>query len=144
MPYQRLLTVLFLAFLAFLLWLISMANAGEPNLLFDLAYGIPHGDKFSHIVLFGMLTAGSNICSSFATISIAGINCYRGTLLTSLFVTLEELSQGFIPARTLDGGDFVANAIGISLFTYLSLRLHRQLDRRRREALLPGLDRATQ
>lgn len=141
MPYQRLLNTLFLLFIGFLLWLIAMANAGAANPLFALAHAVPYGDKIGHIVLFGILAAGSNICSNFATFTIAGITCYRGTAITGILVTLEELSQGFIPARTLDGGDFLANAIGISLFTYLSLYLHRFLNKRLSKPLLPGLNR---
>jgi len=45
---------------------------------------------------------------------------YFGSVLVSMFVLSEEISQGFIPSRTLDIIDLVADAVGIILFSYLS------------------------
>ena len=43
-----------------------------------------------------------------------------GTLIVSVVVFIEELSQAFIPNRTLDISDLIADALGILLFTYIS------------------------
>ena len=47
---------------------------------------------------------------------------WRIATYVSIFVILEELSQGFLPSRTLDYKDLIADAAGIfffSLITYL-------------------------
>lgn len=127
MPYQRSISIICILFFAFLLWLIAMANTGQHSVFFDLAYSLPYGDKISHVILFGLLTLGCITSSGFTVLNLYGLQCYRGTIVTSIFVVVEELSQALIPARTLDSGDFVADAMGIGLFTIIALLLQRYI-----------------
>lgn len=48
------------------------------------------------------------------------MNVFWGTASVLSFVTLEELSQYFIPTRTLDIYDYSADMIGIFIFTVIS------------------------
>ena len=104
-------------FFIFILWVISMANTGENSVFFKFVASIPYGDKLGHFCLFGLLTLGSNIAFKFNTVSLGRFNIYRGTFLVIIFVVLEELSQGFIPSRSMDVVDLLADIVGILVFT---------------------------
>ena len=109
-----------LSFLVFLIWAIYQANTGSSNPVFELVGSLPYGDKIGHFSLFGILTLMFNLTSRFKTFSLGCINLYYGTAIVSIFVLLEELSQGLIPTRTLDIMDLAADSIGITLFSLLS------------------------
>ena len=119
-----LLLTLSLAF--FILWAIKMANTGESSNLIYLVYAIPHGDKIAHLLLFGLLSFGVNATTRYKLIKITNFKIYLGTLLVFLFALLEELSQYFIPTRSLDIFDLIANIIGISVFTFVSHYFHKK------------------
>jgi VanZ family protein len=109
-----------LCFSAFIIWAIYQANTGSSNPVFELVGSLPYGDKIGHLSLFGMLTLMFNLTSRCRTFSLGRINLYYGTAIVSIFVLLEELSQGLIPTRTLDIMDLAADSIGITLFSLLS------------------------
>ncbi|MEN8135525.1 MAG: VanZ family protein [Thermodesulfobacteriota bacterium] len=100
-----------------------MANMGQSSLFFDLVKAIPYGDKIGHVLLFGFLTLGINISTRFKCAELGHVRIYMGTALVSLFVLAEELSQSFVISRTFDVMDLIADAIGILIFTLISMRL---------------------
>jgi len=105
-------------FLLFILWIIYSANVGDNNIFFNLVSKIPYGDKVGHFFLFGILTLLLNIALKFKRFKLWPKLPF-GTILVSVFVVLEELSQGFFPNRTLDITDLIADGIGITIFTYI-------------------------
>jgi len=113
------------AFLGFIIWIIYLANTGAPSVFFDLIKHIPYGDKVGHCLLFGTLTFLANLTLKFNTITLGRVSAYIGSCLVAVFVLVEEISQGFIPSRTLDGADLLADALGIALFSYFSWLTHR-------------------
>lgn len=104
-------------FFAFIIWIIYLANTGGRNVLFDFVRSVPNGDKVGHFLLFGVLTLVVNLALKLRTLNLHYFRMYIGTILVSLFVVLEELSQVFIPSRTFELEDLTADAIGIMLFT---------------------------
>ena len=100
-----------------------MADAGKSSIFFDLVKAMPFGDKIGHALLFGCLTLGINITTRFKLTEVGRAGVYMGTALVSLFVLAEELSQYFISSRTFDAIDLIADAIGIVIFTLVSMRL---------------------
>ena len=65
-------------------------------------------DKLGHLLLLGTL--------SLLAVAFFGRARWRLVVLAlGLLSTLEELSQAWFPARTLDGWDLAANLIGITL-----------------------------
>ncbi len=116
-----------MVFFCFILWILYLANTGQQSLFFDLLLGVPYGDKISHLCLFGLLTLAANISFKFKTIQYLNRRMYLGTLLVTIFVIIEELSQYFIPSRTLDIYDFMADIIGIVIFTLISYWLRIQV-----------------
>lgn len=100
-----------------------MADTGQHSIFFDLVKTIPYGDKVGHVFLFGFLTLGLNTATRFKTAGIGRIRLFVGTALVSLFVLAEELSQQFFSSRSFDLNDLFADAIGIIIFSLISLLL---------------------
>ena len=110
-------------FFLFILWIIYLANTGQQSIFFELVRLIPYGDKVGHLCLFGFLTLLANFASKFKTFKLGKLNVYWGSVAVLVFVTIEELSQHFMPTRTLDIYDYIADMAGILLFTWLSVIL---------------------
>lgn len=106
----------------FVLWIIFSADLGLKNIFFDLTNAVPYGDKLGHFFLFGILTLTVNIALKYKRTKFWK-KLPLGTLLVSIFVVIEELSQAFFPNRTLDITDLIADALGILVFTYISYLL---------------------
>ena len=108
------------AFFVFILSLTSLANAGYDCALFNSVRSLPHGDKLTHFLLFGLLTLMLNHALRFQTISFARIKLYAGTTAVAIFVLAEEFSQIYFPSRSFDLRDLAADSAGIFLFTFLT------------------------
>lgn len=131
---HKLTIAIFSGFFLFILWIIYLANTGQESVFFELARLIPYGDKIGHLCIFGLLTLTANFASKFKTLSIGRVNLFWGSVAVFVFVSIEELSQHFMPTRSLDIYDFTADFIGILLFTWLSANLSkRNLIRHTRE-----------
>ncbi len=120
---NKLITLLALSFFGFILWVIYLANTGQSSVFFQLIGQLPYGDKIGHLLLFGLLTLVANFALRLATVKLGVLNVYWGALLVSLFVVIEESSQYFIPQRTFDAGDLLADGCGILLFCLLTKSL---------------------
>ncbi|WP_445776893.1 VanZ family protein [Shewanella sp.] len=132
--FSRLSLVVAAVFFCFILWVIYLANTGAQSILFDLVRHIPYGDKVGHMLLFGLLTFVANLALQSRHFTLGRIPLYYGAVLVSIFVLIEEISQGFIPSRTLDIIDLMADAIGITLFSYLSGLTQRYIDKLRQQS----------
>ena len=126
---QKFFIAIFSCFFLFILWVIYLANTGQPSVFFELVRLIPYGDKIGHIVLFGFLTLFANVATSFRGVRIGKVHCYWGAIVVMAFVAVEELSQALIPTRTLDVVDFTADLVGIFAFTFISRWLERKYSR---------------
>ncbi len=117
---QRALFAIAVIFFCFIIWVIYLANTNQQSVLFDLVATIPYGDKLGHFGLFGLLSLFVNLALKFKTSKIANFNIYWGSGLVFLFASFEELSQYYIPNRTFDGIDFLADVAGILVFAGIS------------------------
>ena len=113
MVIRRLSILAALAFFGFILWVIGMANGAQKSVFFDFVASFPLGDKVGHVGLFGTLTFLVTVALNYKAVSLSGRRVYLGVVLVWLFVTAEELSQGLIPSRTMDIGDYLADMVGI-------------------------------
>lgn len=126
---NKLAKALTVIFLIFIIWIIYTANTGGSHGLFNLVAAIPFGDKLGHFLIFGVLTLGGNHFFSYRCFTLRGtsftrqVNLYKGSALVSVFVLIEEGSQAFMPTRTFDYFDLMADAAGIGLFSYLTYRV---------------------
>lgn len=101
------------AFTLFILWIIYLANTGGSSIFFSLVRAIPYGDKLGHFFLFGFLTFAVTAATRFKTFTWGRFRIFHGSMLVSIFVLAEELSQALIPSRTFDLVDLVADTLGI-------------------------------
>ena len=75
-------------------------------------------DKLGHFLLLGML-------SLLAVAFFGRARALRVMAVLAAVSALEELSQAWFPARTLDGLDLAANLVGIALGGWIATRLTR-------------------
>lgn len=106
-----------LAAIAFALFMVSVivaANADISHPGVALVRWLPYGDKLGHLGLWGAFTLVVNLAVG-PDRRLASIPL--GSVMTSVAMTVEELSQGFLSNRTLDALDYAANVVGIMLAT---------------------------
>lgn len=119
---QKLSALLTAVFFIFLLWILFMANTEQDIFIFRIARSLPYGDKMAHIFVFGFLTLLLNLATKNRALTFRRVQIQWGTLFVTVFATVEEASQYFIPSRTLDLFDYACSLVGILLFTWLSRR----------------------
>lgn len=117
-----------LLFFFFIVWIIFQADLGHQNIFLDITKAIPFGDKLGHVLLFGLLTLGTNIIFKNTKTRIGQLSIFKGTLLVTTIVFLEELSQFFSDSRTLDIYDLAADATGIFLFTIITHSIGKKIN----------------
>ena len=130
-------TIAATACLLSILAIIFAADHASLPSTFKAMYAFPGGDKLAHVGLTGLL-AFALACAVWQwrrrrrfVLLVAGI------LLCMM--TLEEASQMWIPARTPDVGDLLANMLGISLgagAVLAYIRHHANRDSGKRHATL--------
>ncbi len=111
------------SFFVFTLWVIYLANTGGTSVFFNISNATPYGDKIGHFILFGCFTLLLNFAFKFKALKISSNTIMAGTASVILFALGEEISQAFIPSREFDLKDLASDAVGISLFNYLSFRI---------------------
>lgn len=122
--------ILALSFFILIIWIIYNANVGNQIFLFKAVNHIPFRDKMGHFILFGILTWCLNFGFNYRRINLLSKKFFLGTTLVTVFVVIEEFSQVFIPLRSFDLVDLLADAIGIIAFDFLSRKTGKKLENR--------------
>lgn len=135
---HKLISLLSVMFLGFIIWIIYLANTAQNSVFFELVASIPFGDKLGHFLLFGLLTLAANFVFKLKKITLFSINIYAGSVIVFFFALIEELSQHFIASRTLDANDFIADIIGIVVFSVLTKRISRHLNSVNQNIIAPS------
>ena len=120
MSIPKVISALSIAFFGFILWVIYLANTGQSSIFFKFVSSIPYGDKLGHFCLFGVLALGANFTFKLKSFQLANFEIYVGSALVLLFAVVEETSQHFIPSRTLDFADLIADILGIITFHFIT------------------------
>ncbi|MEI6674981.1 MAG: VanZ family protein [Verrucomicrobiota bacterium] len=122
-----------LAFIAFFIIIIGIADRGEGDQWWAFIGRIPYGDKVGHLGLVGTLSLLCNLAipPRPATRSTRLITLTTWVLL--VFLSLEELAQAFIPTRTCDFFDWLADLAGLALGQFAASLLRRGVDRDHKE-----------
>ena len=92
--------------------MVTVANRGDGDRWWSFIHDIPFGDKLGHIGLMATLSLLCNLAFSKKNLSFRPS---RLTLTLALIISLEEISQAFIPTRNFDPLDWLANLIGLTL-----------------------------
>jgi len=111
--------ILPLSFFTFITFIIYLADTANYNFAFRLVGHIPYGDKFMHGLLYGAMAMFLNYGLNYKSFRLFGFNMQVGALIVLTFAGLEEISQYWLPSRTCDVLDFVADTIGVTLFSIL-------------------------
>jgi len=104
-----------LGFFIFISFIIYLADTANYNFAFRLIGHIPYGDKVMHGLLYGIMALFLNYglnYKSFKTLQM-------GAVIVLTFAILEEISQYWIPSRTFDLGDLLADVVGVVLFSFI-------------------------
>jgi VanZ family protein len=112
-----------IAQLAAIFFASSLSNPGLPS-------GV--SDKTGHFIGYGML--GAFILRALAGAAVAGVTAGRGLLsvgLASLYAASDEFHQSFVPGRSPDPADWVADTLGAIAAVLLVLGVAALLGRRR-------------
>ncbi len=116
---QKFFIVVAAVFSVFVAWILYMANTNQATFFFDLVRNTRNGDKYGHVLLFGVLTLIIILASGFRQVSFGRLSLYLGSVLMLAFVSVEELSQLMFPERTLDIYDYAASVVGVVMFSLL-------------------------
>lgn len=105
----------------FICWIIFQADTGKPNFFIDAIRNIPGGDKLGHLWLYGLLALLLSYAWRHNPRRYLGMPV--GCALVLAFAIVEETSQAFFPARTLDFADVAADYIGVQLAAWFMRRV---------------------
>ena len=110
--FRKTITFAFLFFFASVVALANTQSAFSYQVLTQL-HNIPFGDKIMHFLLVGTLAVVLNIYFCHRKVTIFQRNILLGSLITLIFITLEECSQMYIPHRNFELMDMCCNYAGI-------------------------------
>jgi hypothetical protein len=107
-----------LAFIGFIITATIIANRGEGDQWWGFIHRIPYGDKLGHLGLIGTLALLCNL--AFTKGKPAGFPhlVTRTTWVLLILLSAEEIAQAFIPTRTCDFFDWLADVSGLALGQY--------------------------
>ena len=106
-----------LGFFIFIGSIIYLADTADHNFAFTLIGHIPYGDKLMHGLLYGLMALLLNYGLNFKSYKLLGFHIQLGAIMVLTFAGLEEISQYWLPSRTCDVVDFVADTVGVILFS---------------------------
>jgi len=103
------------AFMVFFLAVCVIADRGEGSRWWGFLDHIPQGDKLGHVVLVGTMAFLCNLAIPTRPRAWLPRFITLTTFVLLVLLTLDELSQAFIPTRTCDSFDWLANLVGLTL-----------------------------
>lgn len=108
----RIITILAFCFFGFV---IANVGAMTPTGIFikNIIGSIPFFDKAIHLFLLASLSLLLNASLKQRRVNLCGLEVLLGSILVALGITLEEISQAFIPSRNFEWLDMVCNYTGI-------------------------------
>ncbi|WP_310416073.1 VanZ family protein [Chamaesiphon sp. OTE_8_metabat_110] len=101
-------------FLIFITGIIIGMNLGRFGRIVAVVNSLPLGDKGGHLLFIGMLTFLLNHALNGRMLKIGRLKILLGCTIVAVGITIEEVSQIWIPLRTFDLVDLAANYLGIA------------------------------
>ena len=122
---RRLVAVLAaVVFIGFFVWIIVIADKADGVPWWSFIDRIPFGDKVGHLGLVGTLSLLCNLAFTRKT-STRPRSITLTTWVLFFLLSLEELSQAFIPHRHLDVFDWLADLAGLAIGQMVATRFQR-------------------
>ena len=116
----RSITVLYILLL---IGIVYLAGQQQYHSLFSIIRDIPAGDKCGHFLLMGLFSFLLNTSLCCRTVEASSGRMLLGSLIVSLAVTLEEISQIYVRNRSFDLADLFFDYLGIWVFGKAALYL---------------------
>lgn len=113
-------------FVGFLLCVLTIANRGEGGNWWGFLGLIPFGDKLGHLGLMGGLSFLCNLAFPPRRKGSYRRFITTTTLVILIIISAEEVSQAFIPTRTCDGFDWLADLVGVFAGQVLAAAVRRR------------------
>ena len=108
------------ALFAFLIGIIVyLADTGNLGFAYWI-YDFPHGDKVAHVILLGLVTLPATLGMLRLSSAEPRVIVLRTASVIAVLITLEEISQAFMPRRSLDPYDLAASYVGIASAAWLA------------------------
>ncbi|MCU0794907.1 MAG: VanZ family protein [Akkermansiaceae bacterium] len=136
---RALLPICFAVFLAGFISIIVLADQGRG--FWTFLHDVPMGDKIGHLVLVGPLALLTNLVLRGRYAPRPFSKIMLGSFIVGSLMTLEEISQAFIPSRSFDLIDALMNLTAAALaqiITSAILRRHPSGSRQREKADTAG------
>lgn len=114
------------SFVFLLIGIIIAANLGLGSVLWAFLDNIPGGDKIGHFVLIGLLSLFVNLSMGIKTTTFKFLTVLKGSLIVTILVIVEELSQLFLKHRGFELLDLTFDAAGIFVFGRLAIWLFKK------------------
>jgi VanZ family protein len=113
-------------YVAAIFWISSESNPSLP------LPSWPHADKLAHGLAYAGL--GALLCRAYGGSGLVGAAAFAlATLTASLYGASDEWHQSFVPHRSADAADWLADSVGAALGAFVWVRL-RALRRHRAPA----------
>jgi hypothetical protein len=116
-----------IAFIAFLVIVIIIADRGEGGEWWAFIQQIPYGDKVGHLGLIGTLSLLCNLAFHPRQPKWLPRWITLVTLILLVILSAEEIAQAFLPHRTCDLGDWLADLAGLAIGQGFALKLRVRL-----------------
>lgn len=107
-----------LSFFVFISAIIYIADNASYNFALRWVGAIPYGDKIAHAILYGAMAMFLNYGLSYRKVK----GMQLGAIIVLTFAILEEFTQMYIPSRTFDLYDILADIVGVTLFSLIKIR----------------------
>lgn len=111
-----------MVFAAFFVTIIVIANRGDGADWWPFIGHIPMGDKAGHVGLVGALSLLFNFSFRLRQPAWLPRMLTPVSLVLLVMLTSEEISQAFIPSRTCDPFDWLADLLGLACGQWLANR----------------------
>ena len=113
---RRWLIVATVLFASGLVGVVAIANSGSATAeLLNIVQHIPGRDKTVHFLLMGTMALLLNLCWRAERWQMGPVPVLKGSIVVGVVVTLEELSQLFVPLRSFSLEDLAYDYLGIFL-----------------------------
>ena len=120
---RRLPELFFVAFAGFIIFVIIQVNSGRGVPWIGGIGNLPHFDKAGHLILMGGLSFLAVLAIVPRIKSPPKKATIRVVSILILIIAIEDISQSFIPSRTLSLADFFFGVVGATLCGCLAYRL---------------------
>jgi len=107
--------ILAFSFLVFFIAIVIIADRGDGNHWWGFLVKHQYGDKVGHLGLVGTLCFLANLAFPGRQLSRLPRFITTVTFVLLALLTIEELTQAFIPSRTCDLFDWLADVCGLVL-----------------------------